>query len=446
MRNLFKPAVYLTSAFLLLSGIACKEKPKQSADIAIPAVVIKVLKTDLPWVMEYPAQAAGSLEIQVRAQAGGILKARLYDEGSYVNQGEQMFQIDEQPYKVAMEKAQAALVQAQSNESRTRRDFERMQLLRPDNAISQKDYDDALSAYDVAKANVVAAQASVNDAQINLGYTKVAAPISGVSGEAAQSVGSLIAPSGESGLLTTMVQINPLYVNFSMPFEQFSKLARGIVQGTISVNDIAEHPITVEAILTDGSAYPYPGKIIYFSSSENSETASIAVKAALPNPDNERLLMPGQFVRVRIVGAMYKAAVVIPSSALLATPTGSIVYIVGEDNIVDPRPVKAVLSNGLYFISEGLKGGETIVSEGLIKIKPGEKLAPEFKAFTVNSSAQEPGPKAVGIPAIGGSPASGAPAGLVITKVEKSAIPLVSAGTEEIIPGTEISKENPAQK
>ena len=206
---------------------ACKNK---EADAPAPAIVngVKVLQQDLPWNIEYPAQVAGSLEVQIRAQVGGILESRLYNEGEFVQAGTQLFQIDDAEYKVALEKAQGSLAQAKAEERRTSRTFQRMKTLRASNAVSQQDYDNALSAYETAQANVKVAQAAVEGAQINLGYTKVTAPISGIVGQAVPSVGSLISPAGESGYLTNMVQIDPLYVNFSMPSSQFTQLSQGL--------------------------------------------------------------------------------------------------------------------------------------------------------------------------------------------------------------------------
>ena len=352
----------------------------------MPVSAIKVLKADLPWTIEYPAQVVGSLEVQVRAQVGGILKARLFDEGAYVEQGTQLFQIDPAEYQVALQRAEGALAQAQTDVNRTRRDYERMKKLRADNAISQKDYDDSLSAYETAQAEVKVAKAGVSDAKINLEYTKVLAPISGITGKEAQSVGSLISPAG-NGLLTTMVQIHPLWVNFSMPSSQFYKLARGYLDGTIALKDEnSKDAVYVEAITSDGRVYPEKGSIIFFDSTEDAKTASLAMRAEFPNPDKQRMLMPGQFIRVRLIGAMYKDAVLIPASAVLSTPTGNLVYIIGEDGSVKNQEVTVQLQDNMYIVSSGLKGGETIISEGLIKIRPGMKVAAQLKDFSIPAS------------------------------------------------------------
>lgn len=401
----------LVFCLAILAVCACKKH--EAASPAAPVVsAVKVIQQDLPWNIEYPAQVAGSLEIQIRAQVGGILQSRLYDEGEFVTEGTQLFQIDDSEYKVALEKAQGSLAQAQAEEKRTYRTFNRMKTLRASNAVSQQDYDNALSAYETAQANVKVAQAAVEGAQINLGYTKVTAPISGIVGQAVPSVGSLISPLGESGYLTNMVQINPLYVKFSMPGSQFNQLTQGFVSGQIAfgnmkpgqqqrdsmeeyrqkdVNDVA---VYVEAVMPNGEIYPQRGKIIFFDSSENAQTSSIAMKAEFANPNNSRLLMPGQFVRVHLVGATFKNAILIPSSAVLHTAQDLLVYVVDANNAVEARPIEADLQDNMYVVTKGLKAGDIVISEGLSRIHPGQTVQVKLQDFEVPALKERTAPKA----------------------------------------------------
>ncbi len=399
-----KTAVFLVCFVLALA--ACKKR-EAAAPVAPTVSAVKVLQQDLPWNIEYPAQVAGSLEVQIRAQVGGILQSRLYNEGEYVTEGTQLFQIDDAEYKVALEKAQGALAQAQAEAKRTQRTFARMKSLRAANAVSQQDYDNALSAYETAQANVQVAKAALEGAQINLGYTKVVAPISGIVGQAIPSVGSLISPTNESGYLTNMVQINPLYVNFSMPGSQFTQLAQGFASGQISFGgvqagdpeptpeeeqaqtdeyrnkDVNELTVYVEAILPSGELYPQRGRIIFFDSSENAQTSSIAMKAEFANPTHSRTLMPGQFVRLHLVGATFKDAILIPSSAVLHTAKELLVYVVDANKAVEARPIEAELQNDMYIVSKGLKAGEIVVSEGLSRIRPGQIVNVQLQDFSV---------------------------------------------------------------
>ncbi|MBR5151520.1 MAG: efflux RND transporter periplasmic adaptor subunit [Elusimicrobiaceae bacterium] len=403
-----KRAVWVFCVTVLLVA-ACK-KHEAAAPAAAVVSAVKVIQQDLPWNIEYPAQVSGSLEIQIRAQVGGILQSRLYNEGEYVTEGTQLFQIDDAEYKVALEKAKGSLAQAQAEEKRTYRTFSRMKTLRASNAVSQQDYDNALSAYETAQANVKVAQAAVEGAQINLGYTKVTAPISGIVGQAVPSVGSLISPAGESGYLTNMVQINPLYVKFSMPGSQFNQLSQGFLSGQIAfgnmkpgnkeaaqeyrdkdVNDVA---IYVEAILPNGEVYPQRGKIIFFDSSENAQTSSIAMKAEFANPQNSRLLMPGQFVRVHLVGATFKNAILIPSSAVLHTAKELMVYVVDANNAVEARSIEADLQDDMYVVTKGLKAGDVVISEGLSRVRPGQTVQVQLQDFEVPVFKERTAPKA----------------------------------------------------
>lgn len=404
-KKLFTPAV-LAAVFVSVAFFCGCKKAENTASMPAPVVnAITVVQKDLPWDIEYPAQVAGSLEIQIRAQVGGILQARLYNEGEYVTAGTQLFQIDDKEYKVALEKAQGTLAQAKAEERRTQRTYARMKRLRADNAVSQQDYDNALSAYETAQANVKVAQAGVGEAEINLGYTKVTAPISGIAGKEAQSVGSLISPAGESGLLTDMVQINPLYVNFSMPSRQFEKLSAGFISGQIAIGtedqqdklDAAQYrktaavdaPIYVEVLLNNGKVYPEKGKIVFFDSTENTQTSSLAMKAEVANPNNSRALMPGQFVRVKLVGATYKNAILIPSSAVLNTAQGMMTYVIDANNTIVARPIQAQLQEDMYIVTDGLKAGERIMNGGLVKVRPGQQVQVQMQNFDTQAPAEQ---------------------------------------------------------
>lgn len=383
---------------------ACK-KHEAPAPAAPLVSAVKVIQQDLPWHIEYPAQVVGSLEVQIRAQVGGILQDRFYNEGEFVKEGDLLFQIDDSEYKVALEKAQGSLAQAQAEEKRTYRTYQRMKTLRSSNAVSQQDYDNALSAYEAAQANVKVAKAAVEGAEINLGYTKVTAPISGIAGEALPSVGSLISPLGESGYLTNMVQIDPLYVKFSMPGSQFNRLAQGFTSGQIAFGNASpdkkidteeyrkksaeEAAVYIEAVLPNGELYPQRGKIIFFDSGENAQTSSIAMKAEFANPQNSRLLMPGQFVRVHLVGATYKQAILIPSSAVLHTANELLVYVVDANQSIEARPITGELQDDMYIVTGGLKAGETVVSEGLSRVQAGQQVQVQLKPFAVEANKEQ---------------------------------------------------------
>ncbi len=353
------------SALLVLCG--CKDKQQKMPLQLVGGV--QVVKKNVPFNLQLPAKISGSLEVQVRAQVSGILKSRICREGQFVQQGETLFEIDPEPYKAALTRAEGNLAQAQSELRRTTRDYKRMQRLYKDGAVSQKEHDDALSAFERATANVKVAEGSLHEAEINLGYTAVKAPISGVVRKEAQSVGNLVSVAGESSLLTTMVQVSPLHANFSVSGSVWSSLMRGRRSGTVEF--LKPEDFKVEVIMSDGSIYPENGKIIFVDSSEDALTSSVSVKAEIPCDENQKILLPGQFVRVKVIGAEYANALVIPSASLLTTPSGSVVYVVKQDKTVEVRPVKVELVGDEVIVHSGLKEGEIVISEGIIKARPG---------------------------------------------------------------------------
>lgn len=366
----------MISAFsVVLSLSGCKEKNPQVQQAPAPAVgVFNAVKKDVPFHIEVPSKITGSLEIQVRAQVGGILKSRTFAEGQYIHQGEKLFEIDPEQYQAALTRAKGALAQADSEVRRTARDYERMDRLHKAGAISQKDYDDSLSAYERAQANLKVAEGSVQEAEINLGYTEVRAPISGIVGKEAQSVGNLVTPNAESSLLTTMVQICPLNAVFSVPGATWQVLVKGFMSGKIQMPKLDK--CKVEVTMADGTKYPHEGRIVFVDSTEDNLTSSVSIKAEIPNNERQRILIPGQFVRVKLVGAEYEDALVIPSSALITTAQGYIVYVVKQDQTVEARQVKASLVENNAIINEGLVEGETVICEGLLKARPGAKVTP----------------------------------------------------------------------
>ena len=376
---MLKKLSFVLSLFLMITVFAgCSKKQEQEQPKQIPLVnATKAITLDIPWNKEYPAQVAGSLEVEVRAQVGGILKERLYNEGQFVEKDTVLFTIDPQEYQIALEKAQASLEQENTQVQKAQRDYYRMKELIKDNAVSQKDYDDSLSAYEKAQADYKAAKAVVDDAKRNLGYAKVKAPIAGIARKENHSVGSLISLNGDNSLLTTMVQINPLHVIFSVPGKQLAQLKDAIEQERMAVN---EEKVVVD-VLVGNKVYPYPGQIIFFDSAEDPQTSSFAVKVEVPNPDSKFDMTPGQFVKVRIKGITFKNAVLIPQSSLVENPNGTFVYVVNtsSNNVIEAVPVSAEVKDSIAIVFDGLKGDETVISGGSLKVQPGIPVKFELK-------------------------------------------------------------------
>jgi membrane fusion protein (multidrug efflux system) len=359
--------------------VGCEEK-KQSQQAPLQLVgAAKAERKNIPLNLEAPAKITGSLEIQVRAQVSGILKSRTFHEVQYVTQGEKLFEIDPEPYKAALTRANGALAQANSEVRRTSRDYERMRKLHKVGAVSQKEHDDSLSAFERANANLKVAEGSVREAEINLGYTEVKAPISGIVRKEAQSVGNLVSEKNEaSSLLTSMVQICPLHASFSISGSVWGNLTKKQMAGTVSGSKFDDYK--VEVIMSDGTKYEKDGKIIFVDSSEDNLTSSVSVKAEIPNDEKQRILLPGQFVRVRLVGAEYNGVITVPAAALISTNLGHVVYVVKEDKTVEVRPVKAEVVGNQALIETGLQEGEIVVFEGISKARPGQAVNAVLKS------------------------------------------------------------------
>jgi len=374
--------IYLSLLIILILClsllISCKKKDLKENDAALPVSAVKVLKLNLPWQLEYPAAVSASLEVEVRAQVEGILQARNFQEGSFVKQGTPLFQIDETDYALALKSAQGQYKQAQSVYENNLLTFNRVKQLMPSNAVSRQDYDNAYSDFLSSKAELDVAASKLDSAKVNLAYTTVQAPISGLIGQSNQTAGNLI---NINQVLTTIEQIDPLYINFSMPAADFYALSSAYENGTLEFSAKDSAPLSVEIILPSGEIYDGIGQIIYFAGAESGATSSINIKAQVSNPPDKRVLLPKQFVRVKLHGANYKQALVIPSSAILQTTKGNLVYVI-ENGRAKATFVEMQSQGNIAIITEGLREGQTIVSGGLIKIRDGMPLKPEYETFT----------------------------------------------------------------
>lgn len=345
-----------------------KAGPAAQAAPAPEVVVARIERTDIPLNLEYMGQTAGSREVEVRARVGGILLRRTYEEGQRVRQGELMFEIDPAPFDAALDQAKGQLGQAEARLNRARRDMERMRKLHEGNVVSQKDRDDAESEFDAASAEVASAQAKVKEARINLGYTRVEAPISGMTSKETRSEGSLLTTTADGSLLTTISKVDPIYVNFSMPGQEVLRLRKLREDGKLSFNGHGDYVARI--VLSDGSTYAHEGRINFTDTQVDPQTGVVRIRAEFPNPDG--LVLPGQFARIKLLGATFRQALAVPQGAVLRTQQANLVWVVDDAGVVRPQPVvmgEAVGND--YLIEQGLSGGERIIVEGVIKVRPG---------------------------------------------------------------------------
>jgi membrane fusion protein (multidrug efflux system) len=326
--------------------------------------VVTTAPETLPVAWEYVGQTAGSREVEVRARVTGILLSRNFREGERVKKGQSLFTIDPAPFRAALARAEADVVAAQARLEQARRNAARLKPLYAENAVSQKEHDDALSAEAIGAADLKAAQARLTEAKLNLEYTRVEAPVSGFTTRALPSEGTLV--SGPSVLLTSVVQVDPIWVNFGMPDNEQARIQKEAQEGSLKLPRNFE----VELRLADGSVYAHRGKLDFADVRVSTATGTREARAELPNP--EGALRPGQFVRVVLKGAVRPTAIMVPQRAVLEGPQGKFVYVVDEKGTAQPRPVEAGAWSGeRWIISSGLQGGERVIVDGVMKIGPG---------------------------------------------------------------------------
>ena len=340
--------------------------------------VVTVTAKNQPVEMEYTGQTAGSRETEVRARVSGILNKRLFEEGAVVQAGTPLFQIDPATFQTQLASAEAAVGVAEAKAAQARREYARLAPLAAEKAISQKEYDDGKSAVETAEATLKQVQAQASEARLNLGYTKVVAPIGGTTGVANKSDGSLVTTA--DSLLTTIVQTNPMYVNFSVSEGDMLHLSNMVKSGQLTVpgkkaaNGSLGFAVNIQ--LSDGSKYPLAGKLNFASERINPQTGSFDVRAEIPNPNGA--LRPGQFVRVSLGGASRANSLSVPQRAIIDSPFGKIVFVVNKEDKLEPHPVELDgWTQGQWIVTKGLKDGDRVLVDGYIKAHdPGMLVKP----------------------------------------------------------------------
>lgn len=323
----------------------------QGAAGAPPALAVSVIQatpTTLPNILEITAQAEGAKETEVRARVGGILVKRLYEEGRPVVAGQPLFQLDPEPFKNALDESQARTKQ-------TAREAARLKGLFTQQAVSRKEFDDATSANEVAQANL-------KTAQLNLTWATVTAPVSGISGRAQRSEGSLIQTTLEGSLLTAIYQINPIWVRFGLSASDTARLPGGRLD--------PEQKTDVELLLPNGQVYDQPGQLNFLSMFIDPKLGTQQMRAEFLNPANK--ILPGQFLKIRLTTGRQENVYLVPQAAVMQNERGFMVWTVGPDNKVVPTPLKMGAWSGKnWIVLSGLKPGDRVVVDQIIKIRPG---------------------------------------------------------------------------
>ena len=367
------------AALLVLAGCGDKAPPagpSPSPEVGVLAVAPKTL--DVP--TELPGRVEAARVAQVRARVTGIVQKRLFAEGSDVKAGEVLFQIDPAPYRAAIDSARAALAKAQANEQQATGLLNRYKPLREANAISQQDFVNATSSAAQAGADVAAAKAAVQTAQLNLDYATVTAPISGRIGQALVTEGALVSAT-EATQMALIQQVDQVYVNFAQPVSDITRLRNAFASGKAKALGLT---IPVRIALDDGSELPQTGKLLFSDLTVDQTSGQVNVRAKVANPDGA--LMPGMYVRGRIAQSQVDSAFVLPQQAVQRTTQNDTVMVVGADGKPAVRVVKlGGNEGGNWIVLDGLKPGEQVIVDGFQKIRPGGTVKPV--AWSANASA-----------------------------------------------------------
>ncbi len=375
LKNVLAGFAVVSTAGLLAACGQQSDKPAAPAGGGMPPTVgvITVAPGTVSLTTELPGRLEASRVAQVRARAAGILRERLFKEGSDVRAGQPLFRIDAAPYEAAAASAKASLARAQANETQATAQAERYKPLMEANAISKQEYINAVAAQKSAEADVAAGRAALQTAQINLNYASVSSPIAGRIGRALVTEGALVG-QGEATPLAVVQQINPMYVNFTQSTTETLRLRKALASGALQ--KAGADAARVQVILEDGSEHPQAGKLLFSDLSVDPTSGQITLRAEVPNPTG--LLLPGMYVRVRLAQAELPSGILLPQQAVTRSDKGDTVLVVGADNKPAPRPIRIGSAQGnQWLVTEGLQPGEKVIVDGFQKMRvPGAPVNP----------------------------------------------------------------------
>ena len=334
--------------------------------------VATIAGATIPSTMTFVAQTESSRRVDIVARVSGYLERIDYKEGEVVKEGQVLFELDRKPFQAQLDAAKGEVQSQKARFATAKANLERIKPLAEEDALSKADLDRAQGEFDAARAAVFSAEAKQREADLNLGYTVIRSPVTGVAGRALQRQGSYINATADSAQLTYVAALDPMWVNFSVSQNQMSRIRSDLAAGRVVLPKGEKLQVTL--LMTDGTPYPEKGRIDFADPSFSPDTGSFLVRAEIPNAD--RTLRPGMFVNARVEGMMRPDAVVVPQLAVQQGAKGHVVYVVRQDNVAELRPVVV----GDYYgekgivVLEGLKAGERIVTDGVLKVVPGSPV------------------------------------------------------------------------
>jgi membrane fusion protein, multidrug efflux system len=364
--------VYIMLLTLLAALLpACDKKPEVAAAPPamppMPVSVITVEPTSVPMSVEAVAQTEGASEVEIRPRVGGIILKKMFEEGAPVKAGQVMFLIDPAPFQIALAQARAQAAGQGARITQTSREAARLKDLLATQSISQREYDNATSDASISQASMMQAQANIKEAELNLSYTRVTAPVSGVAGRFQFSEGALV--QAGTSLLTSIVQVSPIWVRFSLSDSELKSLG-----GHVNSKNVSE----VSLVLPDGSEYAQKGKLNFTANEINPTLGTQELRATFENKD--KTLLPGQFVRARVTTGSQEGVFLVPQAAVSTGEQGTFVFIANAQNQAERRPVTVGEWKGTdWIVLSGLQAGDKVITDNLIKLNmmpPGASVAP----------------------------------------------------------------------
>jgi len=370
------------TAFLFVS---CAKKEEQTA--AAPEVVVaKPVVKNVAGSGEYTTRIEADASIEVRARVNGYLQETLFKDGDMVKKGDVLFVIDPKPFEAELEKARGQLKEAESRLDLAAANAKRADQLFKENVISKVEYEKYTTDGQAAQAAVQAARGAVEAADLNLKFSKVTAPLSGKASKGAFSVGNLVEAGKQ--VLTSIVSLDPVKASFDLDERSALAMRRTMVEKGLKTTAAREH-LKVQLVLADGKEYAHFGKIDFVDNQVNASTGTIRARAVFPNP--EQLIAPGMFARVRLIGEE-KEALLIPERAIGTDQSDKYVYVINDQNIAEFRKVKpGVMAEGLRAIEDGLKPGERVVVDGLLRVRPGSPVRVKGEGAAPVQAAEKTG-------------------------------------------------------
>jgi len=352
-------------AILSLLAACGRENPKlPPAPLEVSTITVKA--ADIEVTPEYVAQTQSSQAVNIQARVSGFLDERVYTEGAVVKKGQVLFRMDQKPFQAQVDAAAAAVQRNQASLQVATANLNRTKPLAEQNALSQKDLDDAQGQYEQAAAAVAQSQAQLESARLDLSYTIISSPVDGITSYAEVAEGSYV--NAQNSQLTTVSVLSPMWVNFSLSENEFQRVQNDIKAGRLRLPP--QNSMTVEVVQPDGSLFPFTGKITFADPSYNSQTGTFLIRATVDNPKG--VLRPNQYVRARLRGATRLNAILVPQRAVQQGANGHFAWVVDKDKTVEQRPVMVGdWYENNWFINEGLNAGDQLVVDGGMRLSPG---------------------------------------------------------------------------